>query len=175
MSTVEGNFSRVKGKMSRVQTRHWFIHYLFYYFVSSWAYLFFFFLWRGSRINTDQFPKPECKLLGGPGYAPLSKVPFPGFPSHSDRTLASSIVLGWSHANRRIISWSRLISMLYVGYGARLQLGKFFLLLKIKTLETCVDPRLFLELTSMPGWLSTFAYKTLSLMYMCGYFASPYE
>ena len=52
---------------------------------------------------------------------------------------------------------------------------KVFLLLKIKTLETGMDPRLFLELTSMPGWLSTFAYKTLSLMYMCGYFASPYE
>ena len=39
--------------------------------------------------------------------------------------------------------------MLYVGYGARLQLGKFFVLLKIKTLENenGVDPRLFLELT----------------------------
>ena len=52
----------------------------------------------------------------------LPKDPFPGFLIHSDRILASSILLGWSLANWRIIS-SRLISMLYVGYGARFQLG----------------------------------------------------
>ena len=84
MSRVEGNFSRVKGKMSRVKKNGIDLFIIFfYYFVSSCAYLFFSFLRRGSRINTDHFPKRECKLLGGPGYAPLPKVPFPGFPSHS--------------------------------------------------------------------------------------------
>ena len=51
--------------------------------------------------------------------------PFPGFLIHSDRILASSILLRWSLANWQIIS-SRLISMLYVGYGAWFQLGKIF-------------------------------------------------
>ena len=42
---------------------------------------------RGSRINTDRFPKREPKAQaswrgegrGGPGYAALPKVLFPGF------------------------------------------------------------------------------------------------
>ena len=64
---------------------------------------------RGSRINTDRFPKrtPEAQASGGSGgrlqvppgnvldFDTLkSKVPFPGFPSLSDRILASSIYLG---------------------------------------------------------------------------------
>jgi len=58
----------------------------------------------GCRINTDLFPKKAPNLLGGPGvcspakcfgfYVP--KVPFAVFLSHSDRILASSILLGWS-------------------------------------------------------------------------------
>ena len=55
----------------------------------------------------------------------LPKDPFPGFLIHSERILASSILLAWSLANWRIIS-SRLFSMLYFGYGARFQLGEIF-------------------------------------------------
>ena len=46
---------------------------------------------RGSRINTDQFPK---QVLRGSGYAPpgiFSDFNFPGFLSYSDRILGSSI------------------------------------------------------------------------------------
>ena len=107
---------------------------------------------RGSRINTDPFPKREPKVQaswsfleggGGGGGGDRGRRPTPPPPpppppgmrhslkspsrvsvSHSDKILASSIFLGWCLANRRIISW-RLISMLYVGYGARFQPGKF--------------------------------------------------
>ena len=68
----------------------------------------------GSRINTDGLPKrpPKAHASGGVrGHVPpgkvfwfwLSKVLFPGFLSHSDRILISSIPLRWSLANRRII------------------------------------------------------------------------
>ena len=66
----------------------------------------------GSRINTDGFPKRGLKILGGVrGHVPpgkffrfwLPEVLFPGFLSHSDRILASSIPLRWSLVNWRII------------------------------------------------------------------------
>ena len=65
---------------------------------------------RGSRINTDRFPKRSPKaqasnIRGSGGMLPwqffevLSPLSFP------DRLLASSILLGWSLANRRIVSF----------------------------------------------------------------------
>ena len=71
----------------------------------------------GSRVHTDRFPKQPLKgrtlLRGVLGHAPpgnlmdflkLPKVPFPGFLSHSDRMLASSILLGWSLATWKVLS-----------------------------------------------------------------------
>ena len=66
------------------------------------------------RINTDGFPKraPKAQASGGVRvHVPrgkffrfwLSEVLFPGFLSHSDRILASSIPLRWSLVNWRII------------------------------------------------------------------------
>ena len=55
---------------------------------------------RGSRINNDRFPKRAPKaggVRGSPGNVLdfiLPKVLFPGFLSHSDRILASSILFG---------------------------------------------------------------------------------
>ena len=69
------------------------------------------------RVHTDRFPKQPLKgrtlLRGVLGHAPpgnlmdflkLPKVPFPGFLSHSDRMLASSILLGWSLATWKVLS-----------------------------------------------------------------------
>ena len=57
-----------------------------------------------SRINIGWFPRQAPKFLVVWGHAPIgifldfnsSLVPFPGFPSHSERMLACSILLGWS-------------------------------------------------------------------------------
>ena len=83
------------------------------------------------------------KLLGGSrgAYFPLtvfkyfiSKFPFPGFLSYSDRILANSILLGWSLANRRIISSIdfKLESFIYCYYYENLTDFR-------KTVETGAD------------------------------------
>ena len=58
---------------------------------------------RGSRLNTDRFSKRAPKDQASRG-APGVCHPFPGFLSHSDRILASSILLELNTANPRIIS-----------------------------------------------------------------------
>ena len=61
---------------------------------------------RGSRLNTDRFSKraPKDQASRGGGGGPGVCHPFPGFLSHSDRILASSILLELNTANPRIIS-----------------------------------------------------------------------
>ena len=68
---------------------------------------------RWSRINTDRFAKlaPKAQISRGPGgMLPPSK--FLDFNSLNSRILASSILLGWSLANRLIISLWPITSIL---------------------------------------------------------------
>ena len=84
---------------------------------------------RGSRINTDRFPKRSPKaqasnIRGSGGMLPwqffevLSPLSFP------DRLLACSILLGWSLANRRTVSF--LISSWKVFVGNKRNLNPNF-------------------------------------------------
>ena len=60
---------------------------------------------RGSRLNTDRFSKraPKAQASRGAGIRGYA-TRFAGFLSHSDRILASSILLELNTANPRIIS-----------------------------------------------------------------------
>ena len=135
-----------------------------------------------SRINTGQFPKrvPKVLVSGGssggacfPGIFflfQLPKVPSPGFLSHLDRILASSIFPRWSLANWQIISSPSISIFQWIWSKASLNhfpdfsLEVFFLIVIKnilvmknltnfhKTEETGVDPRLTL-LENPRSWL----------------------
>ena len=101
---------------------------------------------RGSRTNTDRFPKrapkaQDSRAGGGGGvwrHAPpwnfldfnFLKCPFLGFPSHSDRISATYIHLEWSLA-----SWK-------VFYSSKIYLLWKICTISVKRWKTGVDPRL---------------------------------
>ena len=88
---------------------------------------------RGSRINTDWFPKRALKIQASRGickYTPpgnfwilTPKSPLSLVSESFIRDIGQFIILGWSLANRRIIS-SRLISMLCSSIWSKLSTWK---------------------------------------------------